>query len=143
MQKDAKKKKTLNEREMKEFIFGQVTKTAHLMKIVLFKDNIRELLDKNRDEKYIIGYVGCNKAAMVLGGFKGFAAILTPEYFKFSTDSMDRWTQKKKDDFRKLREEKIKLTWAIANGKIDALEYDTKTAKLDEEMSKMRSPKSK
>jgi hypothetical protein len=135
------KKQTTVKTEVKEidiekFVLGQITKTAHLMKVVLFKDKLKPLL--NSKEDYIVGYVGCNKAGMVIGGYKNFAAILNPSYFGFSMKNMEEWSDKKKSDFRKLRDDQIRLNWALANKKIDLQDFDMKNAALDEKLSKLR-----
>ena len=138
----AERIKSFNEdrksKPIEEFVLGQITKTAHLMKVILFKNKIREVLDVNPKDAYIIGYVGCNKAGMVIGGYKSFAAILKPNYFDFSAKTMEEWSDAKKSEFRLMRDERVRLNWAFANSKITLQEYDMKIAQLDEEMSKMR-----
>lgn len=140
--KKAERIKTFNAKRddtpIEEFVLGQITKTAHLMKVILFKDKIRAVLDTNPKDDYIIGYVGCNKAGMVIGGYKSFAAILKPTYFDFSTKTMDEWSDKKKSEFRLLRDERVRQNWALANNRITLQEYDMKCAELNERMSKLR-----
>jgi hypothetical protein len=144
-EKKAKRIKAFNEdrdsKPIEGFVLGNITKTAHLMKVILFKDKLKEVLDENPDEQYVIGYVGCNKAGMVIGGYKSFAAILKPNYFDFSSKAMDNWSDAKKQEFKLLRERRVSMNWALANNRITLQEYDMKVAELDEKMSKMRGSK--